>query len=324
MTEAGERIKWLLTAEDPERTAPEPMRIAFEDSCWRALIERFRPSDELILTLSSADISREFVFDAQQAEPEPWLLCHIPVEGRARLTLPDGAATDVDASRSAFFLPVDRRAMFTLPPQTGLRHAGIAIRSDRVQAMFGDELPEWIAALITDSAGKRLIAATTSGEMRRLASSLFQDSLRGALRSIFMEGVALQLVALQTSATVRDEPARRPPSQRSRRKIEEARDLLLANMEAPPSLSALASAVGISSKALNVGFRRLYGGTVFEILRNERLEHARLALLDERLSIKQIAHRVGYSHVANFTAAFTRLHGEPPLRYRKGRVRPPP
>jgi AraC-like DNA-binding protein len=322
MIEVRDRIEWLLGADDPARMAPEPMRIDFEDSCWRARIERFRPSDEMVLTLSSADIEREFVFDAQQAEPEPWLLCHIPVEGRARLTLPDGAATDVDASRSAFFLPVDRRAMFTLPPQTGLRHAGIAIRSDRVQAMFGDELPEWIAALITESAPQRLIASTTSGEMRRLATSLFQDSLTGTLRSVFMEGVALQLVALQTSATTPREPDRRPPSQRTRRKIEEASALLLANIASPPSLSALAAAVGMSSKALNAGFRTIYGGTVFEVLRNERLEHARIALLDDRLSIKQIAHRVGYSHVANFTAAFTRLHGEPPLRYRQARTSP--
>jgi hypothetical protein len=47
----------------------------------------------------------------------------------------------------------------------------------------------------------------------------------------------------------------------------------------------------------------------------ERLAHARLAIETGQAPIKQIAHRVGYTHVSNFTAAFTRRYGAPPSQY---------
>ena len=45
---------------------------------------------------------------------------------------------------------------------------------------------------------------------------------------------------------------------------------------------------------------------------------ARLALESDAASIKVIAHRVGYTHVSNFTAAFGRRYGMPPQRYQRG------
>ncbi len=56
--------------------------------------------------------------------------------------------------------------------------------------------------------------------------------------------------------------------------------------------------------------------TAFELLRNERLEHARLAM-EAGLALKVVAERVGYGHVANFIAAFTQRYGAPPGRYRR-------
>jgi AraC-like DNA-binding protein len=97
-----------------------------------------------------------------------------------------------------------------------------------------------------------------------------------------------------------------------------ARERLLADMRNPPTLGDLAAEFGLTEKRLNVGFRALFGATVFETLRNERLDHARIALRDERVSLKEIAFRVGYNHVSNFTNAFTARYGEPPRRYAAG------
>ena len=55
--------------------------------------------------------------------------------------------------------------------------------------------------------------------------------------------------------------------------------------------------------------------TAFDVLRNERLEHARLALQKGGLSIKAVTARVGYGHVGNFITAFASRYGEPPGRY---------
>jgi AraC-like DNA-binding protein len=89
----------------------------------------------------------------------------------------------------------------------------------------------------------------------------------------------------------------------------------------PPSAAEIAKAVGMSEKVLNTGFRELFGATVFETLRNERLEHARIALETTDLPLKEIASRIGYNQVTNFTTAFTMRYGMPPRRYVRALVR---
>jgi AraC-like DNA-binding protein len=89
-------------------------------------------------------------------------------------------------------------------------------------------------------------------------------------------------------------------------------------MRAPPTLGDLADAVGLSEKRLNTGFRVIYGATVFETLRNHRLEHARQALEDSSVLLKEVAHRVGYNHVSNFVHAFRARYKAPPRQYLDG------
>ena len=152
--------------------------------------------------------------------------------------------------------------------------------------------------------------------MRGVAEGLFGRGLNGSLRTLMMEGAVIQLLALQAAAAESRPPARhrRPLSARERRSIREARERLLADMRRPPTLGELASAVGLTEKRLNSGFRTVFGATVFGILRDERLEHARIALKSGG-SLKQVAFRVGYDHVTNFINAFAARYGAPPRQY---------
>src|SRR5690606_11869517 len=94
----------------------------------------------------------------------------------------------------------------------------------------------------------------------------------------------------------------------------------LADMREPPNTARLAVLSGMSEAALNAGFRTMFGGTVYEVLRDRRLDLARIALETTDVPVKQIAHGVGYNHVTNFINAFTRRYGAPPRRYIRGRA----
>jgi AraC-like DNA-binding protein len=62
----------------------------------------------------------------------------------------------------------------------------------------------------------------------------------------------------------------------------------------------------------------MFGATVFEVLRNERLEHARQALEEGTVSLKEVSFRVGYNHVSNFVHAFRARYDAPPRQYLEG------
>jgi AraC-like DNA-binding protein len=162
----------------------------------------------------------------------------------------------------------------------------------------------------------RYVATRNRGVMRRLAGAAFGRSLNGPLRRLMVEGAVLQLFATQAAAAAPPAPpADNVLSRRERSLMSEALDRLLADMRRPPSLGELAESTGLSERRLNACFRKAFGATVFETLRNHRLEHGRLALEAGAQSLKEIAWRVGYNDVSNFVHAFRARYGAPPRRY---------
>ena len=317
MAAHAQGIEWILRAEDTERRVPVSPVIVADDEFWRMKIEVFDPSEGLRISQTSAEVHADFVFDAHLPEQERRLFGNVMVSGGARLEFVDGAAVELGPANSALFLPAERRGSYALRPQRDFRHAAYSVRDDRLYRMFGDDMPDTIAATIMgdDAGSTRLVETATSAGMRRLAASLFDEKLHGALRLIYMESVALQLMVLQAAATSRRDAAA-AISRRDRASLLAARERLLVDIADPPSLATLSGEANMSERALNSGFRALFGGTVYEVLRDERLAHARLALEMSNAPIKQIAHRVGYMHVSNFTAAFARRYGVPPRRFR--------
>lgn len=85
-------------------------------------------------------------------------------------------------------------------------------------------------------------------------------------------------------------------------------------------LSEIALKFGRSARALNEEFIQEYGESIFSFITNQRLEEARLAIMNSDISLKKLAQRLGYSHVNNFSAAFTRKYGYGPSKLRNGRM----
>jgi AraC-like DNA-binding protein len=88
--------------------------------------------------------------------------------------------------------------------------------------------------------------------------------------------------------------------------------MLVSNLENPPGLAELAGAAGMSHPKLNRCFRRLYGVTVFQYLRNERFNRARRMLEDQGLTVTETAYAVGYDSLSHFSQAYKNYFGVSP------------
>jgi AraC-like DNA-binding protein len=153
---------------------------------------------------------------------------------------------------------------------------------------------------------------------RRTAQELMAPLYQGRAAELYQEAKTLELLAHQTDLLVDAPVPRRELSTRELIRVREARERLVANLQEPPSLTDLAASVGLTPKRLNLGFRQLFGMTVFHYLMEERLVMAR-RLLDEGLDmpLKQLAWSVGYNQVSNFITAFRRRFGVSPGIYRR-------
>ncbi len=84
-----------------------------------------------------------------------------------------------------------------------------------------------------------------------------------------------------------------------------------------PKLSELANRYGTSAKTLNEAFKEVYGEPIATFLTNHRLSEAHVVLERDRVPIKVLAMRLGYSHVNHFITAFRKKFGYPPGYVRK-------
>jgi AraC-like DNA-binding protein len=143
---------------------------------------------------------------------------------------------------------------------------------------------------------------------------LLNNPYHGPARRLFFESKVLESLAELLHRLHDGNAASRPPALSSweRFRVFEARDVLVSRIADPPSLPELARLVNLPAKRLNRLFREVFGTTPFAWVLDYRLTLAKQLLTEESLPIKQVAHRLGYANVHNFTHAFTARFGMPP------------
>lgn len=176
---------------------------------------------------------------------------------------------------------------------------------------------------IIDGATEKLYfqLGTLTPAIRVALTQVLNCPYQGVTKRLYLESKALELVALslaQSEAGARKTshvPVLRPDDIE---RVHKARDILLDNMDEPPSLLALARRVGLNDFKLKVGFRQVFGTTAFGYLHEQRMEQARQLLEERRLNVTEVACAVGYANPSHFASAFKRKFGVNPSVYCRG------
>ncbi len=115
-------------------------------------------------------------------------------------------------------------------------------------------------------------------------------------------------------------PAQTPPT--VLRILLRARDRLLADLCDPPSLDALAAHACTNRTTLGRLFRQHLGMSVFDYLREQRLQQGRRLLATTGAPVVDIAEQIGYRYARDFSAAFKQRFGVTPAAYRDAVAEP--
>lgn len=309
-------VEWLLREGSRDNPVQVGGRNVIAGENLRAVIECVDLGEGLRVYLTDATALRDVTVEPRAERTGPWIGSQTTIAGRARIDFLDGARAQADVRNALLFRAARQAAAYSLVAGTRFVSVGYGLDVARVERLFDGDVPMALRPLLAHDVGaSRVVSLRLDRQMRTVAASLFVPDLNGPLRTLMMEGVVIQLLALQAAAMDAGPAPQTALTPREQRKVREARTLLLSDMRDPPSLGALAQRVSLSEKKLNAGFRTQFGATVYEVLRNERLEHARLVLEQDGLSLTDVARRVGYNHVSNFISAFTARYGAPPRRY---------
>ncbi|PIG94712.1 AraC family transcriptional regulator [Gloeocapsopsis sp. IPPAS B-1203] len=141
---------------------------------------------------------------------------------------------------------------------------------------------------------------------------------QGFTQRMFLEGKVLELMSLllEQEAEIhlgKQAFAALKPDDVDR--VYYAKDILLQQLNNPPSLTQLARQVGLNECTLKRGFRQVFGTTAFSYLYEYRLEQARQLLQERRLNVSEVAHSVGFGSCSHLSKAFRHKYGISPKQY---------
>ena len=109
----------------------------------------------------------------------------------------------------------------------------------------------------------------------------------------------------------------RPSTIRHRTSLfQEATDIVDEEFAADLSLDDIARRVASSRRQLQRAYAEIGHTTFREHLTGVRMERAAEMLAARRLTVREVAHRVGYRQPAQFAKAFRRHHGLSPSAFR--------
>ncbi len=98
--------------------------------------------------------------------------------------------------------------------------------------------------------------------------------------------------------------------------VNQAKEYILKNLTSELHLGEIAWHAGVSEEHLSRIFRQITGQTVFNYIREMRLETAKTLLCGTRLSVTEIASRCGFSSTALFSRNFKTYVGINARKYR--------
>lgn len=157
--------------------------------------------------------------------------------------------------------------------------------------------------------------------MRLALEQILHCPFEGMTKQLYLESKCIELIALKIEQIKETGQACRndyPLNADDIERIYAAKDILIACSEAPPSLMALARQVNLNDYKLKVGFKAVFGTTVFGCLHQHRMETARQLLSQGHLNVKEVAQQVGYASQSRFAAAFRKRFGLNPKAYLVG------
>ncbi len=193
--------------------------------------------------------------------------------------------------------------------------------------------PEWLhrdalEAVMDGTGGARLLRNhlaehrwTLTPRMIDLVRQIFSPSpLVPELRDLYLEGRAVELVAETMAAVLRADRREAGSATLTRQDavcLQRAKDFIEARAGEPTSVEAIAREAGISASGLQRLFRAAESRSVFDYVRNVRLERAFAALGRGEATVQEASAIAGYTSPANFATAFRRRFGIVPTAVRR-------
>jgi len=147
-------------------------------------------------------------------------------------------------------------------------------------------------------------------EMERIVDSIFANQYTGKTKMMFFRSQITVLLSHFFGQLAQMQETSSKPQHRD--KLNQVKDILLSNLDNPPSLLEISKQIGLNTTKLKKEFKEVFGVPVFKYLQNERLILAHKLISENNISVQEAAWQVGYDSLSSFSNAFAQKFGYRP------------
>jgi AraC-like DNA-binding protein len=272
--------------------------------------------DDFILIRFQNDENEPFHVEKQISQG--LIQFHFGIKGKAKFIFNQGNYTLDLKEEKALLLynpQIELPLNLILEPQTWVISVIISIK--KFHALFSTEA-SYIPFLSGENQDKKYYnESDISPSMAIVLSQLFHYNLHPNIKNLYYKGKGYELLSLYFNRS-EDPDAEQCPfliDEENVMKIKKAKEIVIANMAEPPGLQELADQVGLNLKKLKMGFKQIYGDTVYGFLFDYKMECARKLLDSGSYNVNEVGLKIGYSTGSHFIAAFKKKFATTPKKY---------
>lgn len=254
----------------------------------------------------------------QKKIPQGLIQFHFGLKGKGKFIFNQGGyAIDLNEEKSMLFYNPQKELPLHLELHPNSWVISIVISIKKFHGLFSNEA-EHIPFLSEENKDRKYYKETNiSPSMAIVLNQLFHYHLNPSIKNLYYKGKAYELLSLYFNRS-EDANVEQCPfliDEENVLKIRKAKEIVLENMAEPPTLEVLAEQVGLSLKKLKLGFKQIYGDTVYGFLFDYKMEYARQLLDSGSYNVNEVGLKIGYSTASHFIAAFKKKFGITPKKY---------
>lgn len=257
-------------------------------------------------------------FRAEKQIRQGLIQFHFGIKGKAKFIFNQGNyALDLKEEKALLLYNPQKELPLNLELAPNSWVISVIVSIKKFHALFSAQA-DYIPFLSMENKDKKYYnESDISPSMSIVLSQLFHYNLHPSIKNLYYKGKGYELLSLYFNRT-EDPNAEQCPfliDEENVMKIRKAKEIIISNMAEPPGLQDLADQVGLNLKKLKMGFKQIYGDTVYGFLFDYKMNYARKLLDSGSYNVNEVGLKVGYSTGSHFIAAFKKKFATTPKKY---------
>lgn len=192
----------------------------------------------------------------------------------------------------------------------------IEVDADYLSKILGDSVKSPIVQSLLLNKQPLLFEQIIYPSLQHVIDEIVTEQIDDTFKIFFLKIKAEELICrLLIELQKRDEKTVYPLNAEDIQTMYRIRDLILKQLDVPPTINGLSIQANMSPTKLKRQFKQIFGDSIFSYYQAFRIKEAARLLKEESLSVSDVGFTLGFTNLSHFSRVFNEHMGMNPKQY---------